>query len=43
MAPYWLSSSGSLARTLRTGPTGTGLREWNTAIVRVSPPSTCSM
>src|SRR5207248_2725118 len=39
--PYWLSSSGSLARTLRTGPT-VGLLVANTASSRVSPPSACS-
>ena len=39
--PYWLSSSGSLARTLRTAST-VGLLVANTASSRVSPPSACS-
>ena len=40
--PYWASSSGSLARTLRTAST-TGLWVSNTASIRVRPPSASSM
>ena len=42
IGPYWLSSSASLARTLRTG-SATGLWVPNTATIRVRPPSACSM
>src|SRR6266542_1666556 len=38
IGPYWLSSSGSLARTLRTAST-TGLCVANNASNRVRPPS----
>src|SRR3989449_7593080 len=33
---------GSIGRTERTGPTGLGAEEWNTAMNRVTPPSTTS-
>src|SRR6478735_5987735 len=36
------SSSASVVRTLRTGPTSLATVVWNTGISRVSPPSTCS-
>src|ERR1700712_2848394 len=38
IGPYWLSSSASLARTLRTAST-VGLWVPNTATIRVRPPS----
>ena len=41
IGPYWVSSSGSLARTLRTGST-TGRFEAKRASSRVSPASACS-